>query len=548
MQRRPRRLSTRLLLASGLLLAAGCSDRLPLEPMADAPGGPNFSESANLQSTPPGYIRIGVVPSATSVRIGAEGAFTIKNKATGATLITGSNGEATVTLLTSGTVDTRYWLQTSCTSVAGRDAWLARAAALGYETRTEFAAHASCWRTQLGTLNQGWSARVAFKNQAIADGLAGSDAFYVLVTIVYGDTQLQLVYNGSGRAVDAPVVLTAEGGIVLIDGKPYRGIAEVWTNSGGALAGINEVRLEEYLYGVVPRELPPTVWNQLEAQKAQAVAARTYALSGLGKRSRDGYDLLPTTSDQVYGGYAAEHPLSTHAVNETAGVVAKYDGRLISALFSSTTGGHTASNEEVYNSAPVPYLRGVPDAQRGEAFAHVPSLEVFKRAANPTNLRAPANGDFEADWSRYHRWVYDWTAAEISDVISMHAGQPVGKVLAINALERGPSGRVLKIEYVTEAGTFYDTKDRIRSSLKYVTYNTAGNPVYNSFRSTLFFIEPVVNSKTKEITGFKAYGGGWGHGVGLSQTGAAGMAEKGKSYEEILKHYYQGITLEKSNY
>lgn len=133
---------------------------------------------------------------------------------------------------------------------------------------------------------------------------------------------------------------------------------------------------------------------------------------------------------------------------------------------------------------------------------------------------------------------------EISDVISQHAGVPVGKVLAINTPERGPSGRVLRVEYVTEAGTFEDTKDRIRSSLKFVTYNSAGDRVYNSLRSTLFYMEPVVDHKTKEITGFKAYGGGWGHGVGLSQTGAVGMAEKGRTYEEILKHYYQGITLE----
>jgi stage II sporulation protein D len=525
----------------GLALLAGCSDRLPTESRLDAPPVPSFSTSAaNLSATPAGYIRIGVVPSATSVRIGADGPFTIQNKATGATLFSGSDSEATVTLLTSGTVDTRRWLQTACAGAAARDAWLAKAEALGHETRTEYAAHASCWRLQLGTLDQGWSARVAFRNKAIADGLAGSDSWWPLVTIVHGETRLQLSYGGSSRAVSAPVVLAAEGGLVKIDGKPYRGLAEVWTNSSATLAGINEVRFEEYLYGVVPRELPPTIWDELEAQKAQAVAARTYALSGMGKRSADGYDLLPTTSDQVYGGYAAEHPLSTRAVQETDGVVATYGGKLIQALFSSTTGGHTASNEEVYNSAPVPYLRGVPDAQRGEAFAHVPSLEVFKRHANPTNLRAAAEGDFEADWSRYHRWTFEWTAEEMARVISEATGASVTQVSAINVLERGPSGRVLKIEYVTDAGTFYEYKDRIRWSLKYVTASGS----LASLRSTLFFIEPVRDPRTKAGLGFKAYGGGWGHGVGLSQTGAVGMAEKGATYEEILKHYYQGISLE----
>jgi SpoIID/LytB domain protein len=531
-------------LFGALLMLGACSDTLPTDPLA--PTDLQVSNStAALQATPAGYIRIGVVPSATSVRIGADGPFTIRNKRTGDPIFSGSSGEATVTLLTNGTVDTRLWLQTACANTAARDSWLAKAAALGYETFTEFVPTANCWRLRLGSANQSYFYRTnVFKPQAIADFLAGSDAFWTSTTIVHGETSLRISYGGNSNSIDAPVVLTAEGGLVKINGQPYRGVAEVWTNSSGTLAGINEVRFEEYLYGVVPRELPPTVWHQLEAQKAQAVAARTYALSGMGKRSRDGYDLLPTTSDQVYGGFAAEHPLSTQAVQETDGVVAIYDGKLIQALFSSTTGGHTASNEEVYNSAPVPYLRGVPDAQRGEAFAHVPSLEVFKRHANPTNLRAAAEGDFEADWSRYHRWVYEWTAEEIASVISQATGANVTQVSAINVLERGPSGRVLKIEYVTDAGTFSETKDRIRSSLRYVTY-PAGVPTQNSLRSTLFYVEPVTDPRTKAVVGFKAYGGGWGHGVGLSQTGAAGMAEKGKSYEEILKHYYQGITLEK---
>ena len=525
----------------GALLLGACSDQLPTGANApEAPGGASFSESANLQATPPGYIRVGVVPSATSIRIGADGAFTIRNKATGTPIFSGSDGEATVTLLTSGTVDTRLWLQTACAGAAARDAWLTKAAALGYETYTQLVPTANCWRLRLGTADQGWTARVNFKTKAIADGLAGSDAFWTSMTIVHGETALRISYGSSSSSIDAPVVLTAESGLVTIDGRPYRGVAEVWTNSSATLAGINEVPFEEYLYGVVPRELPPTVWDELEAQKAQAVAARTYALVGMGKRSRDGYDLLPTTSDQVYGGFAAEHPLSTRAVDETRGVVATHEGKLISALFSSTTGGYTASNEEVYNSAPVPYLRGVPDAQRGEAFAHVPSLEVFKRHANPTNLRAAAEGDFEADWSRYHRWVYEWTAEEIARVIAEATGASVTQVSAINVLERGPSGRVLKIEYVTDAGTFYEYKDRIRSSLRYVTSSGTLAPL----RSTLFFIEPVMDRRTKTLVGFKAYGGGWGHGVGLSQTGAVGMAEKGRTYDEILKHYYQGITLE----
>jgi stage II sporulation protein D len=316
-------------------------------------------------------------------------------------------------------------------------------------------------------------------------------------------------------------------------------VAEVIVNSSGTLAGVNELPMEEYLYGVVPRELPPVPYGEPEAQKAQAVAARTYALRGLGKRSADGYDLLPTTSDQVYGGYSAEQPVSTAAVDATRGIVAVKGGQLIDALFSSTTGGWTANNEEVYNSAPIDYLRSVPDEERGAALEHVPSLEVFKNAANPKSLRAEHSGSFESDWSRYHRWTFAWSAQEISDVLSTAYSQPVGTVHEINVLQRGPSGRVMEIEFVTDAGRFYQTKDRIRSTLRYINADGA----QASLLSTLFYIEPVMDNATNTVTGYRVYGGGWGHGVGMGQTGAVGMADKGASYGAILKHYYQGIDL-----
>jgi stage II sporulation protein D len=188
----------------------------------------------------------------------------------------------------------------------------------------------------------------------------------------------------------------------------------------------------------------------------------------------------------------------------------------------------------------VPYLRGVPDAQRGAAFEHVPSLAVFRAHANPRSLRNYKAGDFESDWSRYHRWTFEWTAEEISQVVSAYAATNVGTVHAINVVERGPSGRAVKIEYVTDAGTYTDTKDHIRTSLKF--FNASGT--MSSLLSTLFYIEPVTEKKTGAVTGFVAWGGGWGHGTGLSQTGAVGMAEKKATYEEILKHYYQDITLE----
>ena len=288
---------------------------------------------------------------------------------------------------------------------------------------------------------------------------------------------------------------------------------------------------------MVPRELGPVAFPLLEAQKAQAVAARTYAIANIGRRASDGYDLRATTDDQVYGGYAAEHPLSNRAVDETAGLVATYAGKPIDALYSSTSGGHTADNEESFSGTPVSYLRGVPDAERGDAFEHVPSLSVFMAHANPISLRAQKEGDAESDWSRYHRWTFEWTLSELSAVLSASAGVQVGNVQAINVLSRGPSGRVLSIVFVTDAGTFTVEKGAIRTFLKYL--DADGKQV--ALPSTLFYVEPIVDRASKAVTGYRVYGGGFGHGVGLSQTGAVGLAQKGQDFREILRHYYQGI-------
>ena len=526
-----------LAVASAAFVAAGC-EQTPFTPGEAAPSyTPIGAAPSSVEYT--GAIRIGVVPTATSVTIGADGPWELIEKATGDVALTGSGGTLDVTIETPATIVTVWRLQIICTTPENAAAVVANVEAAGYTAATSLAP-AGCTRVHIVNTSgsDSFGSRTAFKNQLVTEGLAPADAFWGSVSEI---TAAVLSVAGTSTVlVDEAAILRADNGRVTIDGAPYRGIAEVAPNASGSLAGINSLPMEDYLYGVVPRELPPTVYAELEALKAQAVAARTYAMRGLGKRAANGYDLLPTTSDQVYGGIAAEHPLSSQAVDETAGLVAKYDGALIEALYSSTSGGFTADNEEVYNSDPVPYLRGVPDAQRGKAFENVPNLDVFKRHANPRSLRGYKAGDFEADWSRYHRWTFEWTAAEITQSISAFAGEDVGTVHEINVLERGPSGRVLLIEYVTDAGTYTSTKDLIRSSLRFV--NDSGT--LSSLLSTLFYIEPVTDRRTKAVTGFVAWGGGWGHGVGLSQTGAVGMAEKKATFEEILKHYYQGITLE----
>jgi SpoIID/LytB domain protein len=396
----------------------------------------------------------------------------------------------------------------------------------------------------------------------LATGLTGEAIATIVGSGSTAEIRLSLP-GGAGATITSsdPVVLISTSGFVRLrrsttDQSTYRGTAEVGFNATRTrLVGINELPIEEYLYGVVPRELGPIAFPLVEAQKAQAVAARTFARRRMqfcgASRCGHGYHVVPTTSDQVYGGFPAEHPLSTAAVEETRGVVGTYGGGLIEGLYSSTSGGWTANSEDVFLNA-LAYLRGVPDHERGEALARVPSLAVFQRYANPTNLRNHANGDFEADWSIYHRWYVDWTVEEMRQVAG-RAQLPSGvsfidpgQVYAIDAVSRSSSGRVFELHIVTEQrGTLVARKDAVRTALRYVTYSSGGAMVLNSLRSTLVYVQPITDPQTKAIVGWEAWGGGWGHGVGMSQTGAVGMAEQGHTYREILGHYYQGVMLER---
>ncbi|MCI0490025.1 MAG: SpoIID/LytB domain-containing protein [Blastocatellia bacterium] len=162
--------------------------------------------------------------------------------------------------------------------------------------------------------------------------------------------------------------------LVRVGKKDYRGELHLALNPRGKINIINVLPLEDYLRSVVPLELPPWSFPEIEALKAQAVAARTYALSHRGRYSKEGFDLRDDARSQVYGGFTAEHPLSNRAVEETRGVVAVYtdeEGRAlpIEALYTSTCGGRTEDNEAVFLTRPVPYLRSVecaPDRPVGE--------------------------------------------------------------------------------------------------------------------------------------------------------------------------------------
>jgi stage II sporulation protein D len=195
--------------------------------------------------------------------------------------------------------------------------------------------------------------------------------------------------TGQTFSSSAPVAFASDdekNAPVRFNDRPYRGHIEVFTNLRGTLTVVNELGLEDYVRGVVANELSPGGYPAIEALKAQAIAARTYALKNRGQFMSQGFDLLPTTRSQVYRGLTSENALSTRAVDETRGLIATYQGEPINAFYTSTCGGRTEDSEKIFNDA-VPYLRARECAAEGATFDRF----VIKTSREPAELRDDSN-------------------------------------------------------------------------------------------------------------------------------------------------------------
>ena len=304
--------------------------------------------------------------------------------------------------------------------------------------------------------------------------------------------QAQILVNGQEIKGDHLVIQPDDTGFVKVNGVPYRGYITLLKKNG--LTIINNVKVEDYLYGVVPKEMPPN-WST-EALQAQSVAARTFALKNRKRHSAEGFDLCSTSHCQVYEGMTAETRTTTDAVNHTRGEVLFYKGSVIDALFHTDSGGMTESSENVWGSS-VPYLRAVPEIQmQTQPWSRTISVESLVRSVeqNGRSLGTPK---------------------EIR-LSPLTIGRGSG--------DRTPSGRVRSIEFIGTKGRVVLSGNELRSMF--------------SLPSTLFS----VRFDRAEVI-FSGYGSG--HGLGLSQWGAKAFADKGKSYKDILFHYYTGVTLEK---
>lgn len=279
-----------------------------------------------------------------------------------------------------------------------------------------------------------------------------------------------------------------------INGKAYRGAVQL-RPAGSGFTIINHVTAEEYLRGVVPEEMP-SEWNP-EALKAQAVAARTFALENRKRHNSEGYDLCATTHCQQYSGVSKEKNGSDAAIKATLGEVITYQGKLIDALFHTDSGGMTENSEDVWGSR-IPYLRAA-----AEVHTQTYPWEKNITAENLAQLLA-----------RYGKNIGSLKKVELEPYIPKK-----------NSKGRTVSGRVRQVRFIGTKGTAVVSGNDLRNWL--------------GLRSTLFDM-----SLRKNVVFLHGYG--WGHGLGLSQWGAKAFAdEKGYKYVAILTHYYTGTAVNK---
>jgi stage II sporulation protein D len=305
------------------------------------------------------------------------------------------------------------------------------------------------------------------------------------------------------------------------ENRIYRGSIEFLPRMEG-MTVVNRLDLESYLYAVVPSEMSAK-WPAA-ALETQAIAARTYALANMGRFAERGFDMLGTVSSQAYNGVRTEYPSTTQAVDRTRGLILTYDNKPIGAFFSANSGGYSESSLSVWQFER-PYLQAVPDKLLPDNNAP-PYPEALANWLNERPLTYSSQPGYFAQSA--FRWIH-WVTRE--DLEAKLAEYKLGRIISVTTAGRGLSGRVEKVCVRGTAGERIIKGDAIRGKL-------------GGLRSNLFVIEPKLDSDGLPEA-FLLTGGGWGHGVGLDQTAAAGMAANGYEYKEILEHYYPGAQLTK---
>lgn len=347
------------------------------------------------------------------------------------------------------------------------------------------------------------------------------------------------VYGGTNGILTA--IANGETNLLTLNGRRYRGTISFRRFPDSDLTVINTLGVEEYLYGVVPAEIQAS--SPTEALRAQAIAARTYAVRNINRFNRWGFDLTDTVETQVYRGYDVERVQTNLAVDATRGQMAFFNGTLASLFYFSSSGGRTENNINVWG-APLPYLIGVEDPH-------------------------------EAGDSHNYNWQKVMSADEVRSYLAA-AGVNLGTIQSITILETSLSERVtqLQVNGTAKSMTFRREATRTIFELPSQLYTLGGNETLSVLRAdgSIANVNPggmaVVSANgvstvpsgiaavalgrdgTLTYTGtasagiFVFTGRGWGHGIGMSQEGAKGFARIGYTSTQILQHYFPGITIQ----
>lgn len=332
-----------------------------------------------------------------------------------------------------------------------------------------------------------------------------------------------------------PLLVIPEGSLLSLGSRNYRGMFLI-TAQKGKLQLINRLELEEYLQGVVPREVSPG-WPAA-VLKTQAIAARTYTYTSLKRHQDNGFDLCATDHCQVYGGATAEYLSTNKAVMETKGQVLTYKGKIIGAFYHSSSGGYTEDAANVWSSSS-PYLKPVIDWDQNSPYAR---------------------------WTRTLSWL------ELQG-LATGAYPGIGRLKQLLPVAFGKDGRILRLTLKGDLGEVSLSGNQFRG--------LAGIPSSNMQFLLVYGPEPLITLdwsnrqpypavlSPSDIPGIAAEilnppwdqpdpwawladkeplklvirGAGWGHGVGMSQWGAKGMADFGYNERQILAHYYPGTVI-----
>ncbi|MGH7598901.1 MAG: SpoIID/LytB domain-containing protein, partial [bacterium] len=323
--------------------------------------------------------------------------------------------------------------------------------------------------------------------------------------------------------------------------RVYRGRVEFFIDRFGKLTAVNVLPIEDYVAGVVPSEMHQGF--PLEALKAQAVAARNEIFSKVGTRHlEDHFDLCADVHCQVFSGINRQTANTDRAVKETKGTVMKVAGAVIDANYASVCGGHTENNENVWSGLPRPYLRGIFDGNGrpdllGNSLADENTLLRWVTTrpgvyCNTLQGEIPAAMEYT---KKYFRWEINYPRQELQDLIRKRSGEDFGDLQDLVPLERGASGRLMRLRVIGSKKIFEISRElTIRQALADKT-----------LWSACIAIQKSGLDRNRLPVSFKILGAGWGHGVGMCQTGAAMMALRGQSFLQILQHYYTGAKLDK---